>query len=140
MDSPSSQPGWSRLEALLDQALELPIDQRGTLLERVGREDPALRERVEQLLAADAAAGDFLNDGAKAWLHSGATTPAHHTEESALAPGDRVDGKYELLRTLGRRALKPQSLSPPSRDLTRTETTVLALLRRRLHQDDRRTA
>ena len=77
MDSPSSQPGWSRLEALLDQALELPIDRRGTLLERIGREDPALRERVEQLLAADAAAGDFLNDGAEAWLRSGPRTPAH---------------------------------------------------------------
>ena len=26
MDSPSSQPGWSRLEGLLDEALELPIE------------------------------------------------------------------------------------------------------------------
>ena len=101
MDSPSSQPGWSRLEALLDQALELPIDRRGTLLERVGREDPALRERVEQLLAADAAAGDFLNDGAEAWLRSGPTTPAHSTDESALALGDRV-GPYRVIHELGR--------------------------------------
>jgi serine/threonine-protein kinase len=101
MDSPSSQPGWSRLEALLDQALELPIDQRGTLLERVGREDPALRERVEQLLAADAAAGDFLNDGAEAWLRSGPTTPARMTGESALARGDRV-GPYRVIQELGR--------------------------------------
>ena len=101
MDSPSSRPGWSRLDALLDQALELPIDRRGTLLERVGREDPALRERVEQLLAADAAAGDFLNDGAEAWLRSGPATPAHMTEESALALGDRV-GPYRVIQELGR--------------------------------------
>ncbi len=101
MDSPSSQPGWSRLDAWLEQALELPIDQRDTLLERVGREDPALRARVEQLLAADAAAGDFLNDGAEAWLRSGPLTPAHMTEENALALGDRV-GPYRVIQELGR--------------------------------------
>jgi len=86
---------------LLEQALELPIDGRGTLLERVGREDPALRERVEQLLAADAAAGDFLSDGAEAWLGSGPTPPAHMTDESALALGDRV-GPYRVTQELGR--------------------------------------
>jgi serine/threonine-protein kinase len=85
---------------LLDQALELPIDRRGTLLERVGREDPALRERLEQLLAADAAAGDFLKDGAEAWLRSGPPTPAHIAEESALALGDRV-GPYRVIQELG---------------------------------------
>ena len=101
MDSPSSRPGRSRVEALLDQALELPVDRRGTFLERLGREDPALRERVEQLLAADAAAGDFLNDGAEAWLRSGPPTPAHVSEESALALGDRV-GPYRVIEELGR--------------------------------------
>ena len=101
MDSPSSQPGWSRLEALLDQALELPIDQRDTLLERVGREDPALRARVEQLLAADAAAGDFLNDGAEAWLLSGPLTPARRAEQGALDVGARV-GPYRVIHELGR--------------------------------------
>jgi DNA topoisomerase I len=45
-----------------------------------------------------------------------------------------------LLRTLGRGALKPRSLSSPARDLNRTEMMILALLRRRLHQDERRTA
>jgi DNA topoisomerase-1 len=45
-----------------------------------------------------------------------------------------------LIRTLGRRALKPHSISSPARDLNRTETTVLALLRRRPHQGERRTA
>jgi len=101
MDSPSSRPGRSRVDALLDQALELPVDRRGTLLERIGREDPALRERLEQLLAADAAAGDFLNDGAEAWLRSGPATPAHMTEESTLALGDRV-GPYRVIEELGR--------------------------------------
>ena len=71
MDTPFPEPGWLRIEAVLDEALDLPIDRRRALLERVGREDPALQERVEQLLAADAAAGTFLDDGAAAWLRSG---------------------------------------------------------------------
>ena len=101
MDSLSREPDWSRLEALLDQALELPIDRRCALLERVGRDDPALRERVEQLLAADAAAGDFLNDGAEAWLRSGPLTPAHGADEGALDVGARV-GPYRVIHELGR--------------------------------------
>jgi eukaryotic-like serine/threonine-protein kinase len=101
MDSPSREPDWSRLEALLDQALELPIDRRSTLLDRVGHDEAALRERVEQLLAADAAAGDFLNDGAGAWLRSGPMLPARGTDEGALDVGARV-GPYRVTQELGR--------------------------------------
>ena len=101
MGSPSPEPDWSRLETLLDQALELPMDRRSTLLDRVGRDDPALRERVEQLLAADAAAGDFLNDGADAWLRSGPLPPAGNADEGALDVGTRV-GPYRVVQELGR--------------------------------------
>jgi serine/threonine-protein kinase len=98
MDGLSREPDWSRLEALLDQALELPIDRRSTLLDQV--DEPALRKRVEQLLAADAAAGDFLNDGADAWLGSTAM-PAHRADEGALDVGERV-GPYRVIGELGR--------------------------------------
>jgi serine/threonine-protein kinase len=101
MDSLPREPDWSRLEALLDQALELPLDRRSALLDRVGRDDPALRDRVEQLLAAEAAAGDFLNDGAEAWLYGGPITPAQSAEQGALAVGARV-GPYRVIRELGR--------------------------------------
>ena len=40
MDSPSPRPGWSRLDALLDEALELPLDRRRALLERIGARRP----------------------------------------------------------------------------------------------------
>jgi serine/threonine protein kinase len=102
MDStPSSEPGWSRLDALLDQLLELPIHRRSALLERVGRDDPDLRERIEQLLAADAAAGDFLDDGAEAWLRSGPLPAARSADEAALDAGARV-GPYRVIHELGR--------------------------------------
>jgi eukaryotic-like serine/threonine-protein kinase len=101
MDSSSPEAGWSRVEALLDQALELPIERRCDLLERVGHDDPALREKVEQLLAADAAAGDFMNDGAEAWLSSGPLMPADRADEGALDAGARV-GPYRVIHQLGR--------------------------------------
>jgi tetratricopeptide (TPR) repeat protein len=101
MDTPFPEPGWLRIEAVLDEALDLPIDRRRALLERVGREDPALQERVEQLLAADAAAGTFLDDGAAAWLRSGPLTPAYSVEEGALDAGARV-GPYRVIHELGR--------------------------------------
>jgi eukaryotic-like serine/threonine-protein kinase len=100
MDPLSRDPDWSRLDALLDQALGLPIDQRSTLLDRVGRDDPALRERLEQLLAADAAAGDFLDDGANAWLPTG-PMPVHGTDAGALDVEARV-GPYRVTGELGR--------------------------------------
>jgi eukaryotic-like serine/threonine-protein kinase len=101
MDNPSPDADWSRLDVLLEEALELPPDRRRALLERVGRDAPTLGERIAELLAADAAAGDFLNDGAEAWLRSGPVAPPRDDEEGALAPAARV-GPYRVLHELGR--------------------------------------
>jgi serine/threonine-protein kinase len=101
MDRPSSAFGWSQLDALLDAALELPLDRRQALLERAARDAPALVERVEQLLAADAAAGDFLDDGAEAWLRSRPLEPDPGQADGALEAGARV-GPYRVLQELGR--------------------------------------
>jgi serine/threonine protein kinase len=100
MDSHSPEPGWARLEALLDEVLELPMDRRASVLERVGRNDPTLRQRVEQLLAADAEAGDFLSDGVEAWLRIRPMAPARGADD-ALDAGARV-GPYRVTRELGR--------------------------------------
>jgi serine/threonine-protein kinase len=101
MDRPSSAFGWSRLDALLDAALELPPDRRSALLAGAARDDPALVERVEQLLAADAAAGDFLDDGADAWLRSPPRRPGPGRADGALDAGARV-GPYRVRDELGR--------------------------------------
>jgi serine/threonine-protein kinase len=100
MDGHAPAADWSRLEALLDEALDLPLDGRRALLDRVARETPSLRARLEQLLAADAAAGDFLDDGADGWLR-GAPGLARATEDGALVPGARV-GPYRVIEELGR--------------------------------------
>jgi serine/threonine-protein kinase len=101
MDRPSSAFGWSQLDALLDAALELPLDRRQALLQRAARDTPALVERVEQLLAADAAAGDFLSDSAEAWLGSRPLEPGPRRADGALEAGARV-GPYRVLQEIGR--------------------------------------
>jgi serine/threonine-protein kinase len=135
MDSDSPGPDWSRLDALLDEALELPIERRCALLERVGRDDPALRERVEQLLAADASAGDFLNDGAEAWLRrSGPMTQAHTTHEGALDVGDRI-GPYRVIHELGRGGMGIVYRAERA-DGEFAQVVALKLVRRGLDGDD----
>ena len=64
-------------------------------------DDPALRDRGEQLLAADAAAGDFLDDGAEARLRDGQMPPTHNAQQDALDVGARV-GPYRVIHQLGR--------------------------------------
>jgi serine/threonine-protein kinase len=134
MERHSPEPDWSRLEALLDEALALPIDQRSGLLERVGRDDSALRVRVEQLLAADAAAGDFLNDGAEAWLSSGPITQRPATEEGTLNVGDRV-GPYRVIHELGRGGMGIVYRAERA-DGEFVQVVALKLVRRGLDGDD----
>src|SRR6185436_10376659 len=86
---------WRRVEAILDQALELPAEGHAAFLDRACAGDPGLRARVEALLAADGTAGDFLE----------------HPVSAALLddPGDepvdpehgRVIGAWRLVRELG---------------------------------------
>lgn len=51
---------WRRLEAILDLALDLPLEERNTLLDEACAGDSSLRADVEAFLAADAGAGSFL--------------------------------------------------------------------------------
>jgi len=89
---------WRQIETILDQALDLPSDQRSLLLDEVCADDPSLRAEVEALLAADAGAGGFL------------VTPAGEYDADLLA--DAVEeiesdltgqqmGPYRLLSEIG---------------------------------------
>src|SRR5262245_20637146 len=42
---------WAQIEAAFTEAVELPEAERSTFLERIGREDPALRREIERLIA-----------------------------------------------------------------------------------------
>ena len=43
---------WERIEALIDEALDLPSTERRAFLERACPDDPALRTEVLEILAA----------------------------------------------------------------------------------------
>lgn len=89
---PKDPERWRRIEAILDEALELPEEDRLSFLDRVCSGDPELRRDVEALLAADAAAGDFL--GASARERSAALL-----EEASPLDGREL-GPYQLIREI----------------------------------------
>ena len=80
----------NRDDEVFSAALDLPPDEQAAFLERIGQEDPALRDRVLSLLAGLAAADRFLQD-------SPVTRPPAPPEEQL---GDNI-GRYTLLRKLG---------------------------------------
>jgi len=105
---------WERVEAILDEALDLPAGEREALVVRRCGEDEVLRARVLRLLAACEASEarferpphlppDLLSSLSEG---SGLPTAADADEPNAsdrdhLAPGDRV-GAYEVVSLLGR--------------------------------------
>jgi eukaryotic-like serine/threonine-protein kinase len=91
---------WGRVSSLLDEALDLPPDERSRLLEARCAGDEALRRHVEALLKAESEAGDFLERGP--------ATTATTLREMALAEdagdpasGGRI-GPWRVVREIGR--------------------------------------
>lgn len=84
---------WERIDGLLDQALDLPSDEVAAFLDRECAGDAALRAEVEELLAAEAEAGGFLE------------TPASELAEPLIATS-------ELEETLSRHGLTHRQLGP----------------------------
>lgn len=80
---------WQRIEALLDQALDMPAPQRRAWLRDCGEPEPIRREVERLLAAADASTG---------WLEGRDRTD---TEPPALQPGD-LAGAWRVVRPLGR--------------------------------------
>ena len=88
---------WERIEQVLDAVLDAPAEQRQVTLDRLTRDTPDIRARVEQLLRADADAGSFMR-GAVSGGVSGDRPPA---AMPTLQAGDRV-GPWGIERVLGR--------------------------------------
>ena len=87
-DDPVTPQDWSRVRALLEQALERSPDERAAFVTDACDGDAALRERVLRLLARDAEPEDALD-------------PPDAAQLSVLtAEGARI-GPYELRREIG---------------------------------------
>ena len=91
---------WRQIEPILDQALELPGPERGSLLAVACAGDPGLRAEVEALLAADAAAGGFLGLPASEYAPDLLVEAAGEAEGEEDLAGRQV-GPYRLLREIG---------------------------------------
>lgn len=55
---------WQDVKSLFQKAIQLPEAERSALLDKACHDDPELRARVEELLAADSGNGDFLESPA----------------------------------------------------------------------------
>lgn len=90
--------GWKQVDALFGQCLGLDQAGRRALLDHACKEQPELRRRVEELLAASTL-GDALLDQREAML--GGLLPEDPRDASTrLEPGDRL-GDYVIQGLLG---------------------------------------
>ncbi len=98
---------WQRVEALLDQVLELDADAAAAFLDAECRDDDRLRAEVEALLSADAAAGDFLRQPAAERLRerSAADLEPFLPDDRSMSWAEELSGRqlgpYEVLRRIG---------------------------------------
>lgn len=82
----------ARVDALLDELLDLPAESRIRALERKCPDDPTVRAEVSSLLSAVGAVGGFMAAPA-------ALAPEPQTTD--LSPGVRI-GAWRITRLLGR--------------------------------------
>jgi formylglycine-generating enzyme required for sulfatase activity/dienelactone hydrolase len=85
---------WRRIDSLLEQALDLPPEDRPAFLEAACDGDHALRVQVQQLLSAHDRAGNFLAAPAVGAL-------ANITREQIDSLIGRTLGHYEVMSRLG---------------------------------------
>jgi len=88
---------WSEIDALFEQALERPPDERSAFLRVAAGADPALYHAVTGLLAADARAEAALGESATALVPT-LLRDAHADDD--LPDGTRL-GPYEIAGRLG---------------------------------------
>ena len=103
MSKPMNTPS-SREAAIFNAARRLPVGQRPAYLDEMCAGDALLRERVEELLKANDAAGDFLKELASgtgdAEAPPGPSGTIRVPSDLFEKPGDRI-GRYKLLERVG---------------------------------------
>jgi eukaryotic-like serine/threonine-protein kinase len=94
-----SRDRWQHVEAIFDEAYELPPEARAEFLARACGDDAELRSHVDALLRATSVTGGILEtpmfEGAAAILRS-----ADALHQSGPSEGDRI-GRYRVIRELG---------------------------------------
>lgn len=103
-DRPLDSATWSRIEAIFQEALDRPADQRDAFVRVACAGEGGLVERVEALLAADRAGPGLLDTSpleAAGLLLAGAPSTGDLPATVPLPPDTRV-GPFRVLGVLGR--------------------------------------
>jgi tetratricopeptide (TPR) repeat protein/predicted Ser/Thr protein kinase len=87
---------WKQIEAVFQQALELPAGERPAFFDKTCNGDEELRREVESLLDAHAGAGNFLDRQSLFF-----SAEELHDNGPAVAPGQMI-GPYRVVREIGR--------------------------------------
>ena len=90
--SATAYDSWKRVEAVLNEALDLRPEDRQTFLDRECAGDPELRREVDSLLANIDKSLGFIEQP----LHE----VARHLAEESEGPGSRIHS-YQLLKVIG---------------------------------------
>ena len=101
MDRALDPERWRRLSTILDGALDLPSEARARYLDLACGGDAELRREVEDLLAAEASAGPFLETPAGERSAPLVAEMVQHLGEAEAPPAGRLVGAYRLLAELG---------------------------------------
>lgn len=97
---PRARDLWTEVDALFDEALQRPPDERTAWLRIQCGEDAALYQAVATLLANDAAAADALGESATVFAAHLVDSLAESSPDG-LSEGTRV-GPYRIIGELGR--------------------------------------
>src|SRR6266705_1621918 len=87
---------WKRVEAVFEQALELPQDQRAAFLQENCNSDAEVRREVESLLNSHERAGNFIDQPSLFFADD-----TLRDNGSTLQAGELI-GSYRIVRELGR--------------------------------------
>ena len=93
---PEDPDDWKQVDALLQEALDRPLEERERWLQEACAGNAALRDRVAELLHLAAAEDDGLTQGGALRAPGQGGVP----EARALRPGDHL-GRYEIRSLLG---------------------------------------
>ena len=92
---------WSRIEAILDEVMDLDAEVRTAVLDRACAGDAVLRAQVERLIAADTDAEQFLETPAMVYAAGLVEAASSQIQsEEREKPGDRI-GPYSVVREIG---------------------------------------
>ena len=119
---------WERAQELFNEAVDLPLEQRKALLDRICGEDESLRREVESLLDSDALANRFIEDPAGA-------IPRDFLSEGEDDFSGRQFGAYRVIREIGRGGLGAVYLAVRA-DESFEKQVALKVVRRGLDTDD----